>query len=346
MTVPPAHRRLVPRGPKGPRGPTEPDDFEETTEHPKLDRAAVAAAASEDDASPDPASSLEMTARRPMLEPEDALDVELTLETRALDQSADDSFHQMTVERVRPISQPGDDVLETARAASPDDEEPPPLDKVPSAPRFSESVMRGLGDGDFLNEPTGFERDSESEIEDRAMAHVSPAERGLLAAMSEGHEPSRLVYADWLARRGEVARAEFLRLDHALVAMSPLDERFLWSLHRLRELAPQISVDWRSRVARSAIEGCLARGVACPGEWRRLPTDHDDVRTCGACGEAVYYCATIQLAQELIQQGQRVAIDITCNRWSGDLGKQCASCRGHIPPDTRFCPHCGRPVPV
>jgi uncharacterized protein (TIGR02996 family) len=162
--------------------------------------------------------------------------------------------------------------------------------------------------------------------------------------MSAGHEASRLKYCDWLDRRGESARAEFLRLDHALASMSPEHPRYEATRHRLCEVAPQISVDWRSRVARSLIENCTAYGAGCPGYWRALPATSDDVRQCGACGDHVYYCVTIELARARVQQGQRVAVDATCERYAGDLhaGAVCGSCHYQVPPGTRFCPQCGR----
>ena len=127
--------------------------------------------------------------------------------------------------------------------------------------------------------------------------------------------------------------------------MSAGDPRFIPTLQRIRELASRVSVDWRSRVSRAAIEGCSAYGVACPAYWRALPAAGDDVRTCTACGDKVYYCVTIQLAQERVQHGQCVALDVACERWPHDLDRQCDGCSGQVPPQTRFCPHCGRAMP-
>ncbi|HEU0032647.1 MAG TPA: zinc-ribbon domain-containing protein [Kofleriaceae bacterium] len=186
-------------------------------------------------------------------------------------------------------------------------------------------------------------------LEDRPLTHISPAEIGFLAAMAEGHEPSRLKYIDWLERRGERARAEFLRLDHELFTMNPKDIRYDDTYQRLRECAERISVDWRSRVARSLIEGCMTPGGQCPTYWRSLPATADDVRQCTACGEHVFYCVTMELARMRLAQGQLVAIDVTCQRWPGDLQASamivphCGSCGAQVPQGTRFCPHCGQP---
>jgi hypothetical protein len=196
------------------------------------------------------------------------------------------------------------------------------------------------------SEPTALkpQPSSSPNAEDRSMTHVSPAERGLLAAMSEGHEASRMVYVNWLERRGEVVRAEFLRLDCILAQMSPEDPRYAHTRRRLLELAPRISLDWRSLVARSLIEGCTTTTGRCPAYWRALPNDTADVRGCQVCGEHVFYCVTIDLARSRAAAGQRVAVDLTVDRYHGDLDSaaRCTGCQQVIPPHTRFCPHCGR----
>lgn len=189
-------------------------------------------------------------------------------------------------------------------------------------------------------EPTAL-KSSPTFAEDRPTTHISPAERGLLAAMAEGHEASRLVYMNWLERRGEKQRAEFLRLDHALATMDPRDIRHADAASRLRALAQNISVDWRSRVARSRIEGCGDATGSCPGFWRALPAESDDVRTCGVCNHQVFYCVSIDLARSRVHAGQRVAIDIAAERAPDDLLQQCTRCRSAVPQGNRFCPHCG-----
>jgi len=134
-----------------------------------------------------------------------------------------------------------------------------------------------------------------------------------------------------------------LRLDCILAQLPPDDPRYAPTRQRLLELAPRISVDWRSRVARSLIEGCTTTTGRCPGYWRALPPTGDDVRTCAVCGDHVYYCVTLDLARSRRANGQRVALDMTCERSHGDLEVAfCPSCREAIPPRTRFCPHCGR----
>lgn len=175
------------------------------------------------------------------------------------------------------------------------------------------------------------------------MAAISPAEIGLLAAMAEGHEQSRIVYMNWLERRGDTRRAEFLRIDYALATMSAHDLRRVELQTQLRDLAQYINVEWRSRVSRGRIENCPHAAAGCPQYWRQLPAIADDVRTCGPCGHAVYYCESIDIARTRVQAGQRVVVDLLVERTVEDLSHTpCPTCQAKIPVGTRFCGHCGR----
>jgi uncharacterized protein (TIGR02996 family) len=302
MSIPPAHRRLVPRRPRPPEAPEAPEAPDE----------------------PEELDELDATVRRPAFDPE-------VLDLGDGDSPAPRDSMALTLDRERPDTE---------------EDQTHVLRQLADAAAEADAHAPGAGASFSDLEATLLHGSVEtSGIEARPTAHLSPAEYGLLAAIAEGHEPSRLRYADWLERRGEHARAELLRLDHALHAMSASDPRFIPTLQRIRALAPRVSVDWRSRVSRAAIEGCAAYGVTCPMYWRALPPDADDVRTCTACGDRVYYCVTIQLAQERVQQSQCVALDLACERWPGDLDRQCDGCSGHVPPQTRFCPHCGRAMP-
>lgn len=311
MSIPPAHRRLVPRTPRPPRDDTEELDALDVTER----------------RSPFDPAILDLDER----EPQDSMSVltaeQVKLDPAELELDLDPAELDLTNRRQLPLPPPPSDTFANL-AARP-------------APRPAPEPAASLTD----LEPTTLHVPSPSGIEDRPTAHLSPAELGLLAAIAEDHEPSRVVYADWLARRGEPVRAEFLRLDHALHEMNAEDPRFTRTYLRLRELAPKISVDWRSRVSRSSIEACAPFGATCPMYWRSLPADADDVRTCRTCNEKVYYCVTLPLAQDRVQHGQRVALDMTCERWSHDLDRQCDGCSGQVPPQNRFCPHCGCAMP-
>ena len=214
----------------------------------------------------------------------------------------------------------------------------PHLDEPPPGATFEHLETKAL---DEFMEPTRIQQPIH-EMEDRPTTNLDPGERGLLAAIAEGSEPSRLKYADWLQRHGEGVRAEYLRVDHELAKTNPADPKFEQLVHRRTDLAARISIDWRSRVSRSPIEGCSAFDRPCPSRWAALAADADDVRACQVCRKEVYYCATIQLAQSRVRNGDPVAIDATCQRWPGDLGGHCVQCNSFVPSEARFCPHCGQ----
>lgn len=352
---PKAHRRLVPRKPKS-------DDSEvdatKRTSSPRLDRGRASRPRQRD---VQPADSLEMTNVREGI---DLDDLEVTAQRAPAPPPPEDVIAEdiETLGGVPPSAfgfhepppipdAPGwdepaldDDIDHAPRLpfgldpASASFEPSRQLDRsqpvAPSPPPVDPDAWSDL-------EPTSLKPTSpHADAEDRPTTHISPAERGLLAAMAEGHEASRKVYMQWLERRGERARAEYLRLDAELAAMTPLDLRYQDTQDQLRVLGDKISVDWRSRVSRALIENC---GVAqCPSYWRALPADTDDVRRCAGCGHEVYFCVTIDLARSRVQSGQRVAVDVTVERAPGDLVATCASCRVQVPPGTRFCPHCGQ----
>ena len=174
----------------------------------------------------------------------------------------------------------------------------------------------------------------------------SQLERELLDAIAAGDEASRLVYADWLEGAGEPARAELLRLQHALDAMPPGAPGAGRATDRLRELAADLDPAWRARVAKRQIEGCPAFDFSCPKLWSELaPTDRDGVRHCGACEQSVYYCASIEEAREHAARGACVALDVTSARWDGDLAEPfhvfvCERCRIDAGPGLVLCPRC------
>lgn len=154
---------------------------------------------------------------------------------------------------------------------------------------------------------------------------MTEAEAELLAAIGRHDEASRLVYADFLEARGELARAEFLRLQQALVGPPPTDVggKALWKRRseRLRELADHIDEAWRIKVARPLVENCDAHfDFACPMEWGQLAETPDaDVRACNLCDELVYYSTTIATARRHAAMNRCVAVDITVERRPNDL---------------------------
>jgi uncharacterized protein (TIGR02996 family) len=175
-------------------------------------------------------------------------------------------------------------------------------------------------------------------------------ERDLLAAIAAGDDASRLVYADWLESAGDLARAEFLRIQHALDAMSPDAAGFERTGDRLRELAAGIDIAWRSRVAKRTIESCPAFDFECPKQWSQLAvTDREGVRHCGSCKQDVHYCGSVEEAREHAAQGRCVALDITCARWVADLEppfavNTCRRCEVDVGL-RNACPRCGSPTP-
>jgi uncharacterized protein (TIGR02996 family) len=179
---------------------------------------------------------------------------------------------------------------------------------------------------------------------------ASPLERELLDAIAAGDDASRLVYADWLEGAGQLARAELLRLQHALDAMAPEAPGAGRATDQLRELAAGIDPAWRARVARRSIEGCPAFDFSCPKQWSELaPTGRDAVRHCGACDQPVYYCASVEEAREHAARGACVALDVTSARWSGDLEEPfreivCERCGIDAGPGLYACPRCFGPL--
>ncbi len=149
---------------------------------------------------------------------------------------------------------------------------------------------------------------------------LDPVEERLLAAIAARDHASRIVYADWLEGRGELARAEFLRLQDRLIGVSPDAPEFRTGRARLEELARGIELPWRYAVGRPAIEGCLAFELPCPREWGSLaPGTRDDVRFCDACSQHVYYCGDLEQARVRARAGDCVAIDAAVPRRPGDL---------------------------
>lgn len=149
---------------------------------------------------------------------------------------------------------------------------------------------------------------------------VDATELRLLWAIAQRDEAGRMVYADWLEEHGDWVRAEFLRVQQALVATAPHDPAFAERSERLRELAAAIDVGWRYKVARPAIENCVAVEFECPREWGSLAmTEKNSVRYCSSCAKRVFYCSTVEEARRHAQRGNCVAVDIVPLRRAGDV---------------------------
>ncbi|HSR95590.1 MAG TPA: FHA domain-containing protein [Kofleriaceae bacterium] len=166
-------------------------------------------------------------------------------------------------------------------------------------------------------------------------------EAGLLDGIARGDDDSRTIYADWLEERGELVRAEFLRVQQAIID-APIDTptqkaAFVSATERLRDLAASIDVDWRMRVARPVVEGCrVAFEIPCKMDWGQLePTDQPDVRHCNTCRKTVRYCTSEQDALDLADQGQCVVVDVR------QAGIACVRCGREVPRSSQLCFSCG-----
>jgi uncharacterized protein (TIGR02996 family) len=159
-----------------------------------------------------------------------------------------------------------------------------------------------------------------------AALSADPAEAALLAELERTGEPAALllVYADWLEQTGQPRRAALLRVQHELAARAPgapRDRDSPKQRKQLRRLAAADDLGWRVLVSRAPIERCThPPGAGCPGEWIRLArTGREDVRACGACGQPVFYCTTLEDARGHALRGDRIAVDASTGRTPGDL---------------------------
>jgi uncharacterized protein (TIGR02996 family) len=172
-------------------------------------------------------------------------------------------------------------------------------------------------------------------------SRVDPVEDRLLDGIARGDDTSRAVYADWLEERGELVRAEFVRVQQAIIdapmATSAERDAFLTSSARLRKLAASIDLGWRMQVARPAVEGCqVAFEIPCKMDWGQLaPTARADVRTCQTCRKDVHYCVSEQDAFDLAKDGHGVVVDID------QVCVRCSSCGRENPRQSTACLGCG-----
>jgi len=171
-----------------------------------------------------------------------------------------------------------------------------------------------------------------------AGAGVDPVEARLRAAIATKQDAaSRQVYADWLEERGDAVRAEFLRLQESLAALSSdqmMQAAVATQAERLRVLAASIDMGWRYEVARPAVEGCATRfNFKCPREWSAMDeTDRKDVRHCSACNKHVYYAATVEIARRRVEEGACVVVDILPRRAHDDLRRRPIMMGGAVAP--------------
>jgi len=151
----------------------------------------------------------------------------------------------------------------------------------------------------------------------------------------------KLVYADWLEEQqtNEAARkAEFIRVQAALLKGDTKEQRHKRNRIRVRELSAQLPVGWLAAVSHVAVEGCEAGGTAindwrlrrsletvefayeCPKDWAAMtPTDDEKVRHCEACKRNVHFSETIAEARHHAWAGECVAVNLAVTRSAGDL---------------------------
>jgi uncharacterized protein (TIGR02996 family) len=136
-------------------------------------------------------------------------------------------------------------------------------------------------------------------------ADIDVTEDGLIRSIETlRDDASREVYADWLEERGQLVRAEFLRLEYAARTLRDGSIEHDQAFVRLRELARSIAPSWRVRLACPPIR-CRQR--ACPGHWGALePTGLPDVRRCATCAKTVTYCWTHEDDPDA-----RIVLDVT-----------------------------------
>lgn len=191
---------------------------------------------------------------------------------------------------------------------------------------FAESAPDTLADGEYDEDDPTIDRSTSGRAATRPTEPPPPVGRDatetrLLAAIASRDEASRVVYADWLEQRGESHKAEFLRVQQELVAISPEHPAFRERSDRLRALASAVEVAWRFAVARPPIERCdIKFEFQCPKEWGSLArTPQPHVRYCTSCDKQVHYALSIDLAQKLAMRGECVVVDVVPLRRPGDL---------------------------
>ncbi|MBL8918480.1 MAG: FHA domain-containing protein [Myxococcaceae bacterium] len=148
-------------------------------------------------------------------------------------------------------------------------------------------------------------------------------DRARLEALRAGDE-AREVFADWLEAAGRPQEAAYVRAELALHRCAPGSPDLRARLNALRALTRQVPMAFRAGVSRPRVEGCepveARAGSACPTRWDALDlTDDVGVRRCPACMQDVFFCDTVDEAQELGACRQRVAVEVSRPRRPGDV---------------------------
>jgi uncharacterized protein (TIGR02996 family) len=151
---------------------------------------------------------------------------------------------------------------------------------------------------------------------------------------------ARLVYRDWLEEQGD-ERAEVLRLEAAIAATASDDAELPALRKDLRRLRALLRGRWRTwlmQVSQATVENCTGPprrrrnkqnavtedavefAFVCPKTWDGLQSTHDNsVRYCDVCQQHVFFCETVQAANDLAVIGHCIAIDASQTRHAGDF---------------------------
>jgi uncharacterized protein (TIGR02996 family) len=119
-----------------------------------------------------------------------------------------------------------------------------------------------------------------------------------------------LIYADWLDEQND-PRAEFLRLSVTLKQLAASKRARRRIEKRLTELRMTLDPNWVLVFDTSRLANCRGSGwrFICPLTWDQLsPTDEPDIRICHTCKSPVFFCHSVEEANQFATSGQCVAI--------------------------------------
>jgi uncharacterized protein (TIGR02996 family) len=116
----------------------------------------------------------------------------------------------------------------------------------------------------------------------------------------------RLAYADWLEERGEMERAELLRIE-CVMAELPADDDRRQALRAHLEGLP-VGQRWLVTVSKAPLENCPVY-PGCAQRWDQLRLTTDPlVRACVGCQRSVRFCHSLSAARSLARSGQLVVL--------------------------------------
>jgi len=133
----------------------------------------------------------------------------------------------------------------------------------------------------------------------------TPVEMRFVLAVRDAPDDlaTRMVYADWLEQRGQVGKAEVVRL----LADPPAEGTE--EMARLRDTVEGLPADWVATISRAPIDKCAVEfRFQCPRAWDALATtDLADVRHCSQCDRQVFFCSSLEDVRTRGRRGECVA---------------------------------------